>query len=165
MNSTTPKGFITDEMWIGSSDSSHWIETGDMDGSINGNYWAGHFAAYQPTDSTSYREFTIGPEYSGIGHSFEIQKTGYNTWCTYLDFNLTETFTMPNPIGAFMVTGIETNNTDSSFVSGCGINSLQYLGTDSIWHNWNAASNADTGYNGWTSAYNNNTNAVLYTHP
>lgn len=65
------QGFITDEMWSVFSNENYWIEVGDVDGVLNGNYWAGHYAA--KNDSSGYTEYAIGSEYSGRGNSFETQ--------------------------------------------------------------------------------------------
>lgn len=147
-------GFITDEMWCVFPNHNYWIEVGDMDGVLNGNYWAGHYAA--KNDASGYTEYSIGSEFSGCGNSFRINLTDPNTWVVYVNGIAQLTFTEPYSEFDYTDIGIETNNTDSSFTNGISSTTLQmYSIYNDCWPNWtnNGVTNRDNNTLGWHSTY------------
>lgn len=149
-------------MWVPFASGSQWIEIGDVDGSVNGNYWAGHYMAVK--SSTGYTEYTIGSSYSFSGHSFEVQLTTPNTWVGYVDYNKVMTFTMPFTSSFSTRCWIETNVSNGAFTSGIQEASLQYKDASEVWHNWTSAVKTDTNSLGFTSAYTSSTNRITFTH-
>lgn len=153
-SSTHTGSFITNEMWVGFN-NSEWIETGDVDGSINGNYWAGHYVAYQKYSSGSYvyREYTVGSKYPTGTHNFEIQYVGSNTWNSYTDFSKTMSFSFPYGSSNDIDVGIETDDNQNYFLSGNYDNSLQYKNSGGTWYTWGSATNHDSNSLGWYSTF------------
>ncbi|MCM8711230.1 hypothetical protein M2651_09330 [Clostridium sp. SYSU_GA19001] len=156
--------FITNEMWTAFGDSSQWIEVGDVDGNLNGNYWAGHFTAVQPQDPNKYQEYSIGSNYASSGHSFEIQYLGSFWWGVYVDYQLAIKFYMPFDYSTFTQVGIETNNTAATFSNGIYNANMQYKDLSGTWHNWYSSLNYDINNLNWTSNYLPNLNRIVYNH-
>lgn len=161
-SSNTHHEFITNEMWnvFSTSDGGRWIEVGEVDGVLNGNYWAGHFLAIQ--DDVGYREYAIGSNFSSTGHSFEIQKIGYNKWGVYVDFNKVMDFSIPYSKVSYMDIGIETNTTTASFTNGMYNSAIQYLNSGSTWTKATSATREDYNPFNWISTYNSSTNRITY---
>lgn len=155
-SSSNPTSFITNEMWE-AFNSNEWIETGDVDGSINGNYWAGHYVAYQEYNSSTgqyaYHEYTVGSEYPTGAHNFEVQKTGTNTWVSYVDFTQSMSFSFSYASSPEINVGIESNDNQNYFLSGTYDDTLEYKDSSNNWHLWPSAVNGDSNSLGWSSTF------------
>lgn len=98
--------FILHTTWIRNESSSglSWIEVGFVDGAMdstgsgnpthhNGFYTA--TGAYNANGALiAYDEYFItGPgTATGLGHTYQIQRTGYSSWGVYVDYNLCHTY-------------------------------------------------------------------------
>lgn len=158
------QGFITDEMWNVFSNESYWIESGDMDGVINGNYWAGHYAA--KNDASGYTEYTIGSEFSGSGNSYETKLTSTNTWSVYVNGTLQLQFWEPYSQFDYTEVGIETNNNNSSFTNGIISRGLQTKDLSGTWYNWSSSNvtNRDSYSFGWISSFSSSSDQITFTN-
>lgn len=152
------KSFITNEMWIDFVAGHQWIELGDVDGSVNGSYWNGHYLAFQYFDLDQgyvYKEYTIGSAGPTGKHRYELQHIGNDVWRAYIDGSTVATITWDSPFSNYQSIGMETNDSKSTFVSNIYDTYMQYKGVDNLWHHWGFGEpyNLDSNNLGWSSFF------------
>lgn len=152
--STSNRGsFITNEEWIANADSKTWVETGDVAGSINGNYYKGPFVARQST--AGYAEYAVN-DGAHMDVDYEIHRVN-GSWVVMVNgaqiesFNMGSTFTP-----TVMQVGIESNDNENYFDFPSATDEyLYYYDQNDNTKNWsiaNVINNDDNNLN-WWSAY------------
>lgn len=163
--------FITKEGWEifpTAAQGKQWIEVGAIKGFLKTKgYWSGHFVFFQKCQPTCiYQGYTYGSQNPTGIHNYEIQYIGNNYWRAYVDFNTVQDFWFPYTSNSLARVGLETTDSDSTFVNGTNQRAIEYKDQNNVWRRWQSASNQDQNGLGWRSTFNydssTNTNRVTY---
>jgi hypothetical protein len=155
---STQHPFVLRTMWTVIDTNYSWVETGFMDGDLNGANYHGFYVAYGISNSVGtlvdYNEYSVsGPSTTvGTTHNFEVQYIGNNYWRAYFDLNSKLDVYSTTGYGLGVNIGWETGATNSPYTnftydSPNQTTAHQYQNASGVWNNWSSGTpnNADRG--------------------
>ncbi|MGI0088558.1 MAG: hypothetical protein ACREBI_11470 [Nitrosotalea sp.] len=159
----TNSEFITEEGWIVFANGD-WVESGFVDGYIQGNCRTSDHNYYAYSSGGFYQEFDSGAVSVGSTENYEMQDTDHDkAWDVYINSVNVAHFTLASATASYVQEGEETSY-NSSTAPKTSTTSIQvYTGTPGSWSNLSSGTNPnmqDTTYGLWINNCTPNYNHI-----